>query len=45
MAENNDNNPFKDFVVPSQDESHLSIVNPKIQANNFVFKPFLLQIV
>ncbi|MCH89637.1 putative transposable element protein [Trifolium medium] len=41
---NNDNRPLKDFVVPSEDEPHSSIVNPAIQANNFELKPSLLQI-
>ena len=41
----NANRPLKDFVVPSQDEPHSSIVTPTIQANNFELKPSLLQIV
>lgn len=44
MAENNDNRPFKDFFVPSQDEPHSSIVNPSIHPNNFDLKPSILQI-
>jgi len=41
----NANRPLKDFVVPSQDEPHSSIVNPTIQDNNLELKPSLLQIV
>lgn len=42
MVANIDNFPLKEFSVPSQDEPHSIIVNPAIQANNFVLKPSLL---
>lgn len=45
MAENNNNWPLEDFVVPYQDEPHLSIVNHVIQDNNFELKTYLLRIV
>lgn len=40
-----DNRLLKDFVVPSKDKPHSSIINPAIQANNFELKPSLLQVV
>jgi len=42
---NNDNRPLKDFVVPSEEEPHTSIVRPAIAANNFELKPLLVQII
>jgi hypothetical protein len=43
MALNSNNIwPLKDIFVPFEDESHSSIVNPIIQANNFELKPSLL---
>lgn len=39
-----DNHPLKDFAVPSQDEPHLSIIPPVIQANTFELKLSLVEI-
>ena len=45
MAEKQNLKPLKNFVVPSNEEPHSSILNPTIPANNFELKPTLLQIV
>lgn len=45
MDENNDSRPLKDYIVPSQDKPHSSIIPPAIEANNFELRPSLLQIV
>lgn len=45
MVAQNDEHPLKDFVVPSENETHSSIINLAIQAKNFELKPYLLQIV
>ncbi|AES76386.1 hypothetical protein MTR_6g078050 [Medicago truncatula] len=42
---NNDNQPLKDFDMPSDEDHHTNIVRPKIAVNNFKLKPSLLQIV
>lgn len=44
MAEN-DNRSLKNFVVPSDEDPHSSIVYPEIAVNNFELKPSLMQIV
>lgn len=41
----NDNRPLKDFVVPSDEEPHSSIILPMIAAKSYELKPSLLQIV
>ena len=38
----NQNLPVKDYAASSQEEPHLSIASPTIEANNFVLKPALL---
>lgn len=43
--DNNYNQPLKEFVVPSGEDPHVSIVRPAIATNNFELKPSLLQIV
>lgn len=40
-----DNNLLKDIVIISQEESHSSVVNSVILANNFGLKSSLFQIV
>jgi len=45
IGDNNDNQPLKDFDVPSDEESHTSIFCTAIAANNFELKPSRLQIV
>lgn len=37
--------PLKDYAAPSQEELHLSIAPPAIEARSFELKPALLQIV
>jgi len=45
MGDTNENRPLKEFVVPSDEEPHTSIVCPAIAPTNFELKPSLLQIV
>jgi len=37
--DNNDNQPLKKFVVPSDEDPHMSIVRSAIAANNFEVNP------
>lgn len=45
MHEKVDNKPLKDYVIPTDEESHYSIVHPTIGPNNFEIKPSLVGMV
>ena len=37
-----DTKPLKDYVIPTEEEPHCSIVHPPIAANIFELKPSLI---
>ena len=37
--------PLKDYVIPTEEEPHFSIVHPLIVENNFELKPSLIGMV
>lgn len=45
MADLVDNKPLKDYAIPTEVESHCSIVHLPISANNFKLKPSLMGMV
>lgn len=40
-----DNKPLKDYAIPTDEESHYSIVHPTIGLNKFEIKPSLVGMV
>lgn len=45
MAEEVDNKPLKDYVIPTDGGPHYSLVHPTIGPNNFEIKPSLVGMV
>lgn len=45
MVEHVDTKLLKDYMVPTDEEPHSSIVHPLIAANNFEIKPSLVGMV